>query len=591
MANDGTNPDLTIPDSSETTPYVPSFSSGTAPAGQPAAGSTDIPPAAETQPYVSPRQTQREAGAPVTGSGLLSQAGRGAEAGLYHVAGMPVDTAVGQADTTNFAWQAAKDLYHLATTGSYGDKPTPVTRDAPVPGSSDWLMTKGGQYSPQLDPRNYPAQNLTEKIVRGAADVGTQAAVGRVGGWGGTAALKAAGRTTEALPSAITMSRQLAGSAIAGGGGGGGGQAGRGWAESAIDPYFRMQHPLIADAIENTAGAVGGFTGGLTASGLTKRFGIPGGSPESSQSPEELRDIASKQYTTAKNIQANYTPTGVAAWANWQLQNLYKNYGSSEIGSVTSKLTKLANPPANAVHVPLKELTSLHDDLAGTGKILPTGADKLRSAAADTQKSIDTFVRNPPPGSIHSGDPNLAAQTYKTADANWAGAMRGLKLRNLQTDATYPGRPSARAQVTNLVRPGVVNKQLRGWDPEDIRSLTEFAHGTPMGNALENFGASGHGGGGAFSTFYPIIEGAKWGSEMGSIGGLPGRIIGGAIGAAAYPTAKAVARRVSNSGKQLNPIIQQTMSRAPGYRQPTSTSPFRTTIPVGLGTISGLSGQ
>jgi hypothetical protein len=587
MANDGTSPDLTIPDASESTPYVSGAPSATTPATAPT-GSTDIPAASESQPYVSPRQTKRDAQAPVTGSGLLSQAGRGAEEGLYHVAGFPVNTATEQLDQTDFAAQAGKDLWSLITTGHYGAKPTMRTHDAPVTGSSDWLMTKGGEYSPQLDPRNYPAQNLPEKIVRGAADVGTQAAVGRIGGFGGTALTKG----TSALPSAVTIGKQLAGSTIAGAGGGAGGQAGRGMAESAIDPYFRMQHPLIAQAIENTAGAVGGFTGGLTGSGLTKRFGIPGGSPESSQSPEELRDIATKGYTTANNTPANYTTPSVAAWANWQLQNLYKNYGSSEIGTITSKLTKLANPPANAVHVPLKELVSLHDDLAGTGKMLPTGPDKLRGAAADTQKSIQTFIRNPPPGSTHSGNPNLAAQTYKTADANWGAAMRGLKLRNLQTDATFPGRPTARAQVTNLVRPGVIDKQLRGWPAEDRQSLIEFAHGTPFRNAMENFGASGgHGGGGAFSTLYPIVEGAKWGSEMGSFFGMPGRIIGGAIGAGAYPTAKAVARKVSGSGKQLNPIIQQTMSRAPGYRQPTPTSPFRTTIPVGLGTISGLSGQ
>ncbi len=586
MANDGT-PDLTIPDQSETTPYVPK-TSGT---GTVAAPSTDIPDASESQPYVSPRQAQREAKAPVTGSGLLSQVGRGVESGLYHVAGMPVDTAVGQADTTNFAWQAAKDLYHLATTGEYGDKPTPVTRDTPVAGSSDWLMGKGGEYSPQLDPRNFPAQNLPEKIVRGAADVGTQAAVGRIGGWGGTALTKG----TSALPSAITMGRQLAGSTIAGAGGGAGGQTGRGMAESAIDPWFRKQHPLIADAIENTAGAVGGFTGGLTASGLTKRAGIAGGAPETSQSPEELRDIASKQYTAAKNIPANYTTSGVAAWANWQLQNLYKNYGSSEIGPVASKLTKLANPPANAVHVPLKELTSLHDDLAGVGKILPGGVDKLRSAAADTQASINGFIRNPPPGTIHSGNPNLAAQTYKTADENWGAAMRGLKLRNLQTDASLPGRPSARAQVTNLVRPNMINKQLRGFSPEDRQSLTEYAHGTPFGNFLENLGApsGGHGGGGPFGALYPVIEGAKMGGELGHhLAGLPGRVVGGILGMGAYPAAKGIARRLTPRYQpQLSPIIQQTMSRAPGYRQPTPASPFRTTIPVGLGTISGLSDQ
>jgi hypothetical protein len=568
------NPDLTIPPPSETTPWVPD---GTAPAGAPPvpAASTDIPAQSETKPWVP--TAAAPAGAPVTASGVAKQFGRGAESAPYHVAGTPVDFGTTVHDVVN-----NPKFWSIFGPGvSFSDMPK---RDQPVPGSSDWLMQQAGEkISPQLNPNLYPPQNEAERIARGAGDVATQALMGR----GVVAAVKG-------VPSSISLAKQLFGAGIGGAGGGGGSVAGRDTASSVLDlyPNFRAEHPDAAATIETAGGVIGGGVGGLTASSVANRFGVPGGAPRTTQSPEELRDIASKQYTTAKNIQANYTPTGVAAWANWQLQNLYKNYGSSEIGSVTSKLTKLANPPANAVHVPLKELTSLHDDLAGTGKILPTGADKLRSAAADTQKSIDTFVRNPPPGSIHSGDPNLAAQTYKTADANWGAAMRGLKLKNLQTDATYPGRPTARAQVTNLVRPSVIDKQLRGWSPEDRESLIKFAHGTPFGNAMENFGASGgHGGGGAFGTLFPIIEGAKWGSEMGSIGGWPGRLIGGTIGAAAYPTAKAIAKRASNSGKQLNPIIQQTMSKAPGYRQPTPASPFRTTVPVGLGTLSGLSNQ
>jgi hypothetical protein len=575
------DPDLTIPDQSETTPYVPS--SGTPPvAGPPVAvGSTDLPATSETTPYVP--GAPKPGAAPATIGGVAAQFGRGAESAPYHVAGTPVDVGTTVHDVVN-----NPKFWSVFGPGvSFSDMPK---RDQPVVGGSDWLMQQAGEkISPQLNPNNYPPQNEAERLARGAGDVGTQALMGR-GIFAGVGALRG-------VPSSISIGRQLAGAGIGGAGGGAGSVAGRDAASQALNlyPNFRAQHPDAAQTIETASGLVGGGVGGLTGSGIANRFGAPGGAPAASQSPKELETIAKNQYTTANNIPANFTPSGVAAWANWHLQNLYKNYGSADIGPVVSRLNKLANPPANAVHVPLKELTSLDDDLGGVGKILPGGVDKLRSAAADTQRSIKGFIRNPPPGTIHSGDPILAAQTYKTADANFGAARRGQKLADIQTDAALPGRPSARAQVTNLVRPSVIDKQLRGFPDEDRQSLTEYAHGTPLGNALENFAgpAGGHGGGGAFGALYPVIEGAKVGGELGHhIGGLPGRVIGGTLGAFAYPTAKGIARRAANWRQpQLSPIIQQTMSKAPGYRSPTPASPFRTAVPVGLGALSGLTDQ
>jgi hypothetical protein len=518
----------------------------------------------------------RSPSAPVTASGVAAQLGRGAESAPYDVAGTPVDwgTTVHDVVTNPKFW---------SWTGPGVQASDLPKRDQPVPGSSDWMMTQGGKLSPQLDPRNYPPQNEAERIARGAGDVAGQAVLGR-----GAVAL------VKGVPSSISIAKQLAGAGFGGAGGGAGSVAGRDVTSSTLDlyPNFRKEHPDASSLIEDVGGVVGGGVGGLTASGIANRTGFAAGAPRTSQSPEELKATSSGQYTVAKNIPANYTTSGMSTWANNHLNDLYNKYGSSEIQPVVRELNKFVNPPAGALHVPLNELTSLDDRLGKVGKILPGGVDKLRSAAADTQNAIKGFIRNPPPGSIHSGNPIMAAEYYKIADANWAASQRAQKLVNLQKDAAFPGRPTARAQVTNLVRPGVIDKQLRGWPPEDRQSLIDYAHGTPFRNAMENFGASGgHGGGGAFGTLFPIIEGAKWGSEMGSFAGLPGRVIGGVLGAGAYPAAKGIARRASGSGKQLNPIIQQTMRRAPGYQPPTPTSPFRTAVPVGLGTLSGLSNQ
>jgi hypothetical protein len=566
--------DTDLPPQSETEPYVPS---GTPATGTPPVA-TDLPNQSETTPYVSAGQPKPDSGAPVTASGVASQFGRGAESAPYHVAGTPVDwgTTVHDVVTNPKFW---------SFTGPGVQASDLPKRDQPVPGSSDWLMTQGGKLSPQLDPRNYPPQNEAERIARGAGDVAGQAVLGR-----GAVAL------VKGVPSAISIGKQLAGAGFGGAGGGAGSVAGRDVTSSTLDlyPNFRKEHPDASSLIEDVGGVVGGGVGGLTASGVANRTGFAAGAPRTTQAPSELRATAGGQYTVAKNIPANYTTSGVSTWANDHLNDLYNKYGSSEIQPVVKQFNKLANPPAGALHVPLNELTSLGDALGKVGKTLPGGVDKLRLAAQDSQNAINSFIRNPPQGSIHSGNPAMAAEYYKIADANWAASLRAQKLVNLQKDAAFAGRPSEQAQVTNLVRPGVIDKQLRGWPEEDKQSLTEFAHGSPVGNWLSDFGATdGHGAGGAFGKFFPVIEGAKWGRELGRATEIPGAgFVGGAIGAAAYPTAKLAARGLASRFQpQLSPIIQQTMARAPGYRPPTPTSPFRTTVPVGLGALSGLSSQ
>jgi hypothetical protein len=543
-------------------------------ASSPTAAKPRSPTSAEPDEMTADQARTYGQSPPVTAGGVGSQLGRGAEAGLYHTVGAPVDTATQQADQTGFAWQAAKDLYHLATTGEYGDKPTMPTRDQPVPGSSDWMMGKAGQVSPQLDPRNYPAQNWAERIARGAGDVGTQALLGRAAGFGGTALTKG----TQALPSSVVIAKQLAAAGIGGAGGGAGAQTGRNVASHAIDvfPDFRTQHPLATEAIENVGGVIGGGVGGLTASRVA-----PAGQRAADLSSDQLHTIANGQYTVAKNIPANYTVPAVAQWANNHLQNLYGNYGSSQIGPIATRLNKLANPPAGAAYVPLTELTSLDDAL---GKVVQknfhpvTGMTPLGSAAADTQAAIKDFTRNPTTQTVHSGDPYTAAQYFKTADGNWAAAERSKTIEEAQRTG---GKAGDVAAAIDKLTP----KQLRGFTPDEQQQLDRFTQGAPVRNLLS--GTSRWLGHASAAGIVPaLVEGYER-------GGIRGAVLAGAAPAAASYGLRKLSNNLSN--RALNQIAAQTRQRSPAYQAiPTdqrAASPFRTTIPVGLGALSGLYGQ
>ena len=523
-----------------------------------------------------------KAAPPATASGVASQLGRGAEAGLYHAAGAPVDMA-------SDVWQSAKglvggplvqDVESLYNTGRLGPKPS-VEGSPALPGGSEWMMGKAGQVSPQLDPRNYPAQNWPERIARGAGDVGTQAALGRVAGFGGSLA------AGEALPSSVSVAKQLAGSAIAGAGGGAGGETGRGMASYAIPPDFRTQHPAATNLIEGLSGVIGGAVGGGAGSSAVNRAGMAGGAPGADLSSGQLKTIAQGQYTTAKNIPANFQIPAVAQWASNHLQNLYNNYGSSEIGPIASRLNKLANPPANAAYVPLTELTALDDAF---GKVVqkniqPGGMNKLGAAAADTQNAIKSFVRNPTPQSVHSGDPYTAAQYFKTADGNYAAAKRSETIEQAQQQGDRSG--DLEGAIGKLTNPAVVAKRLRGFTPDEQQQLDSFAQGSTTRNALgagASFFNPGHGGG--LSAPVMMYEGYK-------TAGVPGMIAAGLLPATAGYALRQGREALAN--RALDQISAQTRQRSPAYQaipvDQRAASPFRSSIPVGLGALNGLYGQ
>ena len=455
----------------------------------------------------------------------------------------------------------SKDIYHgLTGTGPY-DKSAPTPQPQQSPAANALMSGAGSVFGPQADPRNYPPGNWPEKIARGAGNVATQAAIGRGGAALGEAAL------TGTAPSAITI-KQIIGSGVSGATAGAGSETGRGIAQRAvdIDPDFRRLHPAVAQMIEDAGGVVGGGAGGWAGSSFANRVGISGGAPRAGHSPEELETIANSQYNAAKALNPEYKPPAVAQWANAHAQDLYSNYGSAEIQPILRTLNKLSNPPPMAVSVPMTELTALDDQL---GKVVqkniqPDGSmSKMGSAARDTQQAIRNFIKNPTPQSVHSGDPYTAAKNWNDADANWAAAQRSKTVANQK----------------------FTPKTLRGFTPDEQAQITKFQQGSPTRNAASGVSKFlGH------SSALGFVPAAIEGYEK---GGLKGALLAGAAPAVAGYGFHKVSDYLKNSA--LNRIAEQTRQRSPAYQSipmdERAASPFRTTVPVGLGAFSGLTGQ
>lgn len=514
--------------------------------------------------------------APVTAGGVAAQVGRGAEAAPYSLLGAGIDLPYN-------AWNAAKDMYYGVTgTGPYakGAKPDPSTQPQPSP-VSNWLQTQGGKVSPQLDPRNYPAQNWPERIARSAGQTGTEALIGRAA----TTEVQAF-TDPSAVPSAIKIGKQLAGSWFSGAGAGAGAETGRGAAQRAvdIDPDFRRLHPAIADMIENAGGIVGGVAGGYGASSVANRFGFPAGDPRADFTSDQLLKTAGNQYEIAKNIPANYTTPSISKFAFDHSQALLGNYGSSEIQPIITRLNKLMNTPAGAQSVPLKELTTLDDYL---GTVVKKNTDnmgnvsKLGGAAADTQTAIRNFIKNPPQGSVHSGRPDLAAQYWNVADGNWAAGSRSQTLDLAKKQGERSG--DLEGQVSKLTAPGSVDKKLYGFSDDEKEQLERFSQGSNLRSALGSGSRalSPHGGG-LLSMPFMAYEGYEKGGIPGAIG------LGLAPAAAGYAMHKG---REALANRAFDRIAAQTRQRSPAYQNipedQRGASPFRTTIPVGLGALTG----
>lgn len=221
-------------------------------ATDPASSPTAVGSTLETETSL-PSAAASDTNAPVTWGGVAHQYLTGAESWPYAMAGAPADLS---------AWALNKGAQALG----YGQ---PFQH--PV-GGSEWLERGAGQLRPALNPENFPARNLPERIARSAGE----ATAGAV--FAPMAIPEAATGVAATEPMAVKVARTLAGdraaistpgraaaTAIAGAGSGAGSQFGGEFALDSMSPEFRREHPEMATLIAQGATLTGGGIGGLAA--------------------------------------------------------------------------------------------------------------------------------------------------------------------------------------------------------------------------------------------------------------------------------------------------------------------------------------
>jgi hypothetical protein len=222
-----------IPSPSESQPWVPDGATPT--------GSTDLPDQSETTAWNPPRPPVQT---PVTAGGIARQVLTGAEAAPYRILGAPSDIGEG---IVNIGRRLA----------GY-----PVPQQPPAFGYN-WWTRQAGKISPALNPENFPAGNLPERLARSSGEA--------AGTMVGTAGVGAVAEPALATPSAVKVGRFLTGSedvakapiaaTTSAAGAGAGAQAGGEYATSAMTPEFRRNHPALAAIIASGASMAGGQIG------------------------------------------------------------------------------------------------------------------------------------------------------------------------------------------------------------------------------------------------------------------------------------------------------------------------------------------
>lgn len=303
------------------------------------------------------------------------------------------------------------------------------------------------------------------------------------------------------------------------------------------------------------------------------RMATPAAAPASPTLPA-LFGTANSQYAQMRGLGVDYQVPAVAQHANDIQQELYSNgWSPGAAPGVHSVLDRLQNVPATSPSVPL---TLLHAAAQEAGKYASTPSEA--AAAAFTKSKLQDFIQNPTAQTVAirpsttaplntplvSPTSNLstaqqAADLLTAADGNWAAAKRSERVQgidraaDLQASSTNSG-----ANLDNTIRGKVKSlllndKQSGFYNDDEVNSLEDLVHGSPMQNRLRSVGnfAGGFGG-----HSLGILLGAEGLREHGFAG----------IAAASIPTAvKYGLKKVENNIAQsrLDAFDEAVRARSP----------------------------
>jgi len=291
---------------------------------------------------------------------------------------------------------------------------------------------------------------------------------------------------------------------------------------------------------------------------------------------QQLKDIASKQYDSARAAGVEIRGSAVAEMARGLQQSLQSERGiiAKTAPKTFSILDELANPPAGGVST----IPGIDAARRGLSSISREGGTE-GLAAGSSVRGIDDFLsslndNSLAPSSAATASAQDVANTLRTARANYAAAQRS-------NDITSIGeRAAARAQAANsgrnldnAIRQRVQSllekpKEISGYSDDEIAALRTIVDGGFVRNRARYVGNI-FGGGGGLGQIAAAGLGAAGGA---SFGGYPGAAAGAVAPAVMGVLAKSLANNLAK--RSLSKADELVRKRSPLYQDILAEQPI-----------------
>ena len=164
-------------------------------------------------------------------------------------------------------------------------------------------------------------------------------------------------------------------------------------------------------------------------------------------SAAELYDVGDSQYKAMRNLDVNYTASGLGDLAAGLRNNLHDDslyhvnapkthWFLDQFEGLGDQAAKEGAQPGDSVGVPIGYVDKLRGVLSRTLRGPNRHTDE-GAAAASALRGIDGFLAKPPEGSVFSGPAEQAGELARLGRGNWGAAKRSDLLTGVEEGADF----------------------------------------------------------------------------------------------------------------------------------------------------------
>jgi len=298
-------------------------------------------------------------------------------------------------------------------------------------------------------------------------------------------------------------------------------------------------------------------------------------------SAEALKAAAREGYDEARDLGVDYAPEAVKNLSDDLARKLFESGLIDETAPKANALVKKLGDvpvagPGETVAAPLSSLEAAQRSLGNASRNFTNPPDA--EAARIARQGLNDFMRNPPEGAVISGDPALASQILRTADANWAAAKKSNTLTGideaagLRADAANSGQNlgnSIRSRIASLL---IDKKQASRFSAEEREALKLLDKGTKTENATRWIGNLLGGGGGLGNMVTALGTGAAAAQATGNPLAFAAGVVPSAVGVASKKISNSLTK---NHLAQIDEAIRANSPLAKSLIEKAPVAPFR----------------